>query len=157
MVLVAVSSLLAGICPRAGAGDAKATAVKEDLKKLEGTWIVASREANGKDAPSEQSKGTVLFKADKVSLCGPDGEVIGEATITIDPTRKPKHIDLTITKGTGDFKKYEGKKSLGIYELDGDTLKACWTLYGAERERPDAFATKPDSGLLLVHYKREKK
>ncbi len=157
LVLVAISLLMAGIGPPAGAGDAKADAVKEELKRLEGTWAVVSREANGKEAPAEQSKGKLLFKADKLSLCGSDGEVIGEATFTIDPAKKPRHLDLTVTKGTGDFKKYEGKKSLAIYEVDGDTLKACWTLFGEERERPAAFATKPDSGLLLVRYKREKK
>jgi uncharacterized protein (TIGR03067 family) len=156
-VLVVISLLVAGIGVRADPGDAKTTAAKEELKKLEGAWVVVSREANGKKTPEEQSKGKLVFKGDRISVCGPDGEVIGEASLTIDPTKKPKHLDLTITKGTGDFKKYEGKKSLAIYELDGDTLKACWTVFGAERERPTAFATKPASGLLLIHYKREKK
>jgi len=38
-----------------------------------------------------------------------------------DPTKKPKAIDYMMTEGPT-----KGKTHLGIYELDGDTVKFCF-------------------------------
>ena len=137
-----------------GANAASDEAVKNEQDKLEGTWVAVSREVNGKQASAEEieaSKAKLEFKGDK-STIRVDDKVVSEATFKLDPTKKPKAFDLTVTKGQN-----EGKKSLAIYELEGDTLKVCWTLFAVERARPTEFATKADSGLLLIVYKREKK
>jgi uncharacterized protein (TIGR03067 family) len=45
-------------------------------------------------------------------------KVIEQATITADPSKEPKTIDLAFTQG--DVK---GQTVLGIYEVTGDTLR----------------------------------
>ena len=77
------------------------------------------------------------------------GQVFFKAKITIDPSKKPKTIDYQMTEG---FTK--GKTQLGIYELDGDTFKACFAKPGAAR--PTDFTSKPGEGLTLSTWKRDK-
>ena len=114
-----------------------------------------SFEVNGKKISEEDLEKAadmrLVFKGNTGSIRNKD-KVLSEGTITIDPTKKPKTLDLKVTKGDNS-----GKTSLAIYELDGDTLKACWTFFAVDRKRPTDFATKPDSGLLLITYRREKK
>jgi hypothetical protein len=50
----------------------------------------------------------------------------------------------------------KGYTALGIYELDGDTLRICHTWKG-QRKRPEKFAIAEGSGLVLAVWKREKK
>jgi uncharacterized protein (TIGR03067 family) len=127
--------------------------------ELEGTWVVVSSEANGHKGPDDPADprgvSTVVFHGDQ-EVARRGGEVWATFNFTVDPSKRPKTLDETLVKGVGDAKKFEGKKSLAIYELNGDTLKVCWTVYGAERERPAEFATAPGSHLLLDVCKREK-
>jgi uncharacterized protein (TIGR03067 family) len=140
--------LLAGAALALGADDKKDEPVKDELKKLEGTWMLVSSEHNGEKAPADAIKNAkAVVKGDKVTL-SVDGKEIMEITMTVDPTKKPKTIDATATSGQD-----KGKKSVGIYELDGDNFKICY----AEKERPKEFSAKKDSGCTLDTYKREKK
>ena len=70
-----------------------------------------------------------------------------KAKITIDPSKKPKTIDYDMSEG---FSK--GKKQLGIYELSGDTFKACFNSPGAERPKE----LKSGDGLTFSEWKRKK-
>ena len=71
-------------------------------------------------------------------------------TFKVDPTKKPKTIDVTFTDGPE-----KGKIALGIYELEGDTYKVITDPAG--KSRPAEFAIKPGSGYVLQVLKREKK
>ena len=53
-----------------------------------------------------------------------------KAKITLDPAKKPKTIDFQMTDAVN-----KGRCQLGIYELDGDTLKSCFAAPAAERPR----------------------
>jgi uncharacterized protein (TIGR03067 family) len=73
-----------------------------------------------------------------------------EGTVTIAPTKKPKTIDATQTSEGNN----RGKTTLGIYEIDGNTMDVCSA--GFRTERPTEFSSKPGSGHFLRVYKREK-
>ena len=109
---------------------------------LQGKWIVESFQYNG--GPGEMMKEAVReFKDNKYTLTPKAGDVI-EGTIKLDPSQEPKTIDLEIN----------GRTLKGIYEVDGDMLKMSYTLN--DGERPTDFASKPDSGQILVTHKRAK-
>jgi uncharacterized protein (TIGR03067 family) len=77
------------------------------------------------------------------------GRMFLKAKIALDPSKKPKTIDYQMTDG---FTK--GKTQLGIYELEGDTFKACFSKPGDAR--PADFTSKPGDGRTSSIWKREK-
>ena len=131
---------------RAGAQD---DAAKKEMKKLEGTWATVSIEAAGEKVTDKDKIKTrkLTTKGDKYTLKVGDESVQG--TIEINPTKKPKTIDMKPDSGSN-----KGKTLLGIYELDGDNLKTCLALPG--KDRPADFATAAEDAQQLVVYKREK-
>ena len=131
---------------RAGAQD---DAAKREMKKLEGIWATVSIEAAGEKVTDKDKIKTrkLTTKGDKYTLKVGDETV--EGTIDINPTKKPKTIDVKPASGSN-----KGKTLLGIYELDGDSLKICLAPPG--KDRPTAFSTAAEDGQQLVVYKREK-
>src|SRR5689334_3911388 len=110
---------LIGSSETAMRADDKADVAKE-FKKFHCVWTFASVEAGGKKAPAEEFKGlTLTFAGDKYTVKKGD-EVIQGGTQKLDPSKSPKTIDVRVT---GGLKK--GAVMLGIYEIDGDTLKVC--------------------------------
>jgi uncharacterized protein (TIGR03067 family) len=129
----------------------KADAVKDELAKMEGTWRLASGEFNGQPMPEEQVKPiSRTISGDKYEIFR-DGTSLGKGTMTLDPTKKPKTVDAEMTGAAGG----PPRKALGIYELDGDTMKTCIAEPG--KDRPTEFATKSGNGHRLYVWKREKK
>jgi uncharacterized protein (TIGR03067 family) len=119
-----------------------ASVAKERLK-LQGTWSVVSAEENGKKLDATRfAAARVLFDGNTITREGMGAKQV--STYTLDLAKKPKVID-----GTDE----RGHVSRGIYELDGDTLKLCWTV---DKERPVEFATKPGTGQCLVVFRRVK-
>ena len=138
--------LALGACLLAGAGPAD-DEVKKELKKLQGEWVMAGLEIDGRPVPEDKIKGTtLLIKGDKytVTVKGKSHET----TFTIDPGRKPKAIDMFFPDGPN-----APKLSKGIYALEGDTLKLC-RAQAPGQPRPKEFATWPDTGVFLVTWKR---
>ena len=127
-----------------GADDAK-----DELKKLEGTWTMASGEKDGKALAEQTIKGAKLvFKGGQHDV--KVGDDIFKGTHKVDPSQKPKTIDATDTDGP-----FKGKTVYGIYEVDGDTFKVCFAAPG--KDRPKEFSTKSGTGHILHVWKREKK
>ena len=127
--------------------DARKDAVKNELKKLEGTWTLVSRERKGKKTPATGLKNWQLTIKGKLWTVNHPGGV-EQATIHIDPKKDPKTMDLT-------FKFPRGRKVLtrGIYTLasttDGDTLTLC-RMDQRGRPRPKDFKTTKSAGILFV-------
>ncbi len=90
---------------------------KDDAEALKGNWSAVSMKERGRSAPDD------LIKKFKVSFDGKgytntvDGDVIEVGGYTIDSSKTPKTIDFDIKKGQG-----EGKKQLGIFQIEGDKL-----------------------------------
>lgn len=123
---------------------------KSDAAKLEGTWVMVSGEASGQAMPADLVKtGKRAAKNGETSITFGE-RVYFKATYTIDPAKKPKAIDYVMTEGPT-----KGKTHLGIYEIDGDTVKFCFGGPGAER--PTDFTAKEGSQRTLSVWKRDKK
>jgi uncharacterized protein (TIGR03067 family) len=133
------------------AADAKDDAKKE-LAKIEGTWEVTEATLDGMKAPADvlaNEKITFTVKGDTFTI--KHGEkTSGSGTVAIDPTQKPATLDITYTEGA-----HKGKKELGIYKLDGDTMTACVSEAGG-KERPREFASKEGTKFELLTMKRKK-
>jgi uncharacterized protein (TIGR03067 family) len=127
--------------------------VKTELARLEGTWKYTKVEAPDKIAETLAESSVVEFRGDKmihtITLSTGKKEV-SEATITIDPGKKPRTIDVTRLDGP-----YKGKTFQGVYELDGDTLKIH---EGYEPgDRPTDFTFKKGTARQLSTLQRVKK
>ena len=124
-------------------------AVKKDLAQLQGEWSMVSGSADGQPMPAQMLKQMKRVCRGDEATTTMAGQIYIKAKITIDPSKKPKTIDYQMT---GGFTK--GQKQLGIYEVDGDSFKACFGRPGAER--PTDFTSKPGDGRTLSVWKREK-
>ena len=127
------------------ASNARDDAANKDLAKFQGNWQLISMERDGKKTPQEDAKKiTLTIQGDKFVL-RKDAVIISEGTMTLDPTKKLKEIDETITTGPN-----KGKVFLAIYEIDDEHHKICFAAAG--KERPTAFSS--GSGQLLQVWKR---
>jgi uncharacterized protein (TIGR03067 family) len=132
-------------------GDAKDEAIKKDRKKYQGTWQVVSLEVDGNQADEADAKKiTVVNEVDGKWGIEVEGKVIARGTSKIDPTTKPKAVDLTVTEGESS-----GQTAQAIYEFGDDTRKVC--LAPADKERPTEFASPAGSGHILAVLKRVQK
>jgi uncharacterized protein (TIGR03067 family) len=150
LLLLTVAAAVAGNGWTAAGEDDLGAAVKKELKKVAGTWQVVASEKDGVKAPEADLKQTkIVITGDKYTM-ERAGKTVEEGWVAIDPTRKPKVIDIYPTKP-------EGKVEMGIYEWDGDDkLKVCYTHPGTEQTRPRLFSTTKGTGHVLLVGKREK-
>jgi uncharacterized protein (TIGR03067 family) len=130
-----------------GTAHQKPSDAKKDEERLQGTWLVVSGEHAGKPVPDKMVQGLrQIMKGNRLTI-QLGTETLAEGTFTLDPTKKPPAIDVEVIEKDG-----KTRKGLGIYELDGDTLKLCMD----PKERPTDFKTKAGSEAKLTIYKREK-
>lgn len=147
LVVAAVVSFVVPVSVLTAGGEDEA--VKIDREHMAGTWRVISYEKDGKKTPAEQLEKTrSIFGADGTAMVQRDGKVIAKGNIKIDPTKRPKQSEATYTEG-----ELKGKTVLGIYEVDGENMRICFSLPG--KERPREFSSKPDSAHVLITYKRD--
>jgi uncharacterized protein (TIGR03067 family) len=145
-----------------------------DRDRILGTWRGVAAEVDGQAVPKEfieMAKPTLTFTPDKVvgkprgtipkaflEMAASKGMLPKEVAAIIengaeglyhlDPTKAPKEIDFTIL---GDLK----RTGLGIYQLDGDTLKLCLSIDPAKvSERPKEFATKAGEMRVVLTLRR---
>ncbi len=142
LLVLAVGLLVAADAP-------KDDEANNELKKLEGTWLVISGEDNGKKLSDETLKNARLtFEGEKHTVKA--GDTTYKGTHKLDPTKQPKAIDIMDTEGP-----FKNKTVLGIYALDGDEFKLCYAAPG--KDRPKDFSGKEGTGNYYHVWKREKK
>ena len=94
---------------------AESDAVKKDMAKLQGQWVLVSGSANGQEIAEEiRDQLKRVYKGDELTVTMGD-ELFFKAKVTLDPSKKPKTIDYEMKEGVN-----AGKTQLGIYEFDGD-------------------------------------
>lgn len=130
---------VAGVC---------ADAPSDEVKKFEGTWVVTSATRDGKTLVDiKDAQMTVAGK--KLTIKSKDGKeqefpFEQRFPFKVDPTKKPKEIDIRFLEAGGWFTSNVDIK--GIYELDRDILKLC---IGAQDKRPTEFSDKGSSLIVL--------
>jgi uncharacterized protein (TIGR03067 family) len=123
--------------------DAKDADTK-DADAIQGIWLPTAAELAAEQLPDDIRKTIKLvIKGDHYLLTV--GTDVDKGTVKLNPSTKPKSMDITGIGGPNN-----GKTILAIYDLDGDTLRIC-----SGKSRPTEFKTKADAQLFLVTYRRE--
>lgn len=118
-----------------------------DLRAMRGTWfseaVTENTFVNGEPQPPRQRKITYVISDNKLIQLGEDGFIDDEWTFRLDPSKKPKTIDL-ISRKYGTLP--------GIYRLDRDSLKI---RYSDEiGKRPTEISTQPESEWPMWNWTR---
>jgi uncharacterized protein (TIGR03067 family) len=124
--------------------------LKKEVSKFQGTWTFESSEAGGKELPAGSLKGLLLTFEGNQHTVKKGAEVIQVGTQKLDPSKSPNAIDVTLTEGVN-----KGAVMLGIYEINGDTLRVCFDAEG--KKRPTQFKSAPGSATFVNVHKRLKK
>ncbi len=127
-----------------GAGNAQDA--KTDLAKIAGTWAVDGLTYDGEE---QKLKFKIIFKGNEGTVLENDQLTNEYAKIKfkLDPTAKPKSMDITVSAGSQTDATMEG-----IYELKGDELRICAKVFG--KNRPAEFAAPDGSSTVLLTLKR---
>jgi uncharacterized protein (TIGR03067 family) len=112
--------------------------------ELVGEWEMqaAFQEGHALDAAMVKTGRRVTSATHTTTYFGK--QVFMKATYTTDPTQLPKTIDLVLDSG---------KTQLGIYQVDADTMKICFTAPG--KDRPSSFDSKPGDARTSAVWKRK--
>lgn len=117
---------------------------RTDLDRLQGTWATVRVESEGKEVSTSGDK--LVIEGDRFRTSG---------TLVVDGVirfprgdSKPRFEKETQKVGGRNHR----KRYVGLYELEGDTLKECLALPGAEP--PSELASKPGSHHVLDTWKR---
>jgi uncharacterized protein (TIGR03067 family) len=135
--------LFAAIGLLMGAEHARSDSGLDELKRLQGPWSVMSFEDNGAKVPDDVAKKWTLRVKDDAWILQ-RGDHTTKGTIKLHASKKPKAFDAVI-EGSGS-------SVFGLYEIQGDTLKMCWTASGGDRPTE----LKGEYGKSLVVYKKAK-
>ena len=121
--------------------------------KLEGAWRAVSSERAGEQEPQEQTRRyRLVFAGDTVRI-ERDGELFIRGRYTVDASKQPATIDLTIEEHARNQDEV-GKVARGVIEQSGDELKWC-IARPDEAQRPTSFEPKEGSEQMLIVLKRE--
>jgi uncharacterized protein (TIGR03067 family) len=135
--------------PRPAASVPGQESFMDELARLGGHWSMVALVVDGRAISQEFLKtGERVAKGNQLTVTM-GGQLLMKATFTVDPTRAPRTIDYTLTKGAN-----QGQKQFGIYEWDGDEFRSCFAAPG--NDRPAAFSTEAGDGRVLSQWKKIK-
>jgi uncharacterized protein (TIGR03067 family) len=113
---------------------------QDDLKKLQGEWYRVEYDGQPERPPLH-----VKIVHDKLEFVSASGTYV----ISIDPTKRPKRIDIR------NSPEEQTPYYRGVYKLDGDTFVYCLRGGVSEADRPLHFDTGKQ-GAWTAMYKRTK-
>ena len=126
---------------------------QQELKRLQGTWVLVSGEMEGKKVASEAIEASrMTYSGDTITLNTPhqSKQPITSKLKRLDPKKAPSEMEWVRSAGPG-----AGRTMQAIYEFDGmDTYKICFDPAG--KGRPKEFATT-SGGCKILHVWRRAK
>ena len=115
---------------------------KSDLDLLQGEWVPTEIIANGEKASQDALDSIkVRIKGNQYFI---ESDNPNQGKFKLVGSDAPRKMDVT-----GD----DGSELLAIYEISGDTFKACYSINGAAR--PTEFKSTEGSDRVLAVYKRK--
>jgi predicted RecB family nuclease len=136
----------------------------EETRKLQGAWDVIERispdgavtkyNGDGGSSVGKLHHGTLHFRGDTVTTDGdwPDlsNELKGQCRLN--PKRRPKGINFVLLDTSFPLGEWKRRTTLGIYELEGDSLRLCLP-ESHDEKRPTGF--EPGGGNRVYKFKRK--
>jgi RNA polymerase sigma factor (sigma-70 family) len=135
--------------PAAPGGEPEPRKVMTDKEHLQGPWLLVSSQGPGRLPNDVVREDVVVIKDDVETITTPNGDNY-ELTFKLDESKKLREIDELLVKpekGVGPY--------LGIYAIEGDTVKFCFSNPG--EKRPTEFTGKLGTGWTLTVLKRKPK
>ena len=121
------------------AADPREAAAVRERERLQGVWNFLTG----------RRKVQLAVHGDHFTARFNNGDVY-EGTFDLDPTKKPKAMDMVVTDGPAAYK---GLTARCIYALDGDHLVWCPASPGTA-DRPRAFPPTDSHELLCIVFRR---
>jgi uncharacterized protein (TIGR03067 family) len=122
-------------------------ASRQELQRLQGTWKFESLEEDGMKVAADELKERTLFVGGNVFLVRRGHTVVQAGGLQVDPSKTPRTVNAMVRLG-----QHKGEVMLGIYALDGDTLRLCIDVEG--QDRPREFKSSAGSKRLIAVCKR---
>jgi uncharacterized protein (TIGR03067 family) len=120
---------------------------RKEIERLQGEWIMVSRESDGQPWPDEEvQKYQRTIKGYRYTLTK-NGITVARGLLIPDGKRSPAALDVIQSIGEN-----RGRVRLGIYELEGDFQQVC--LGAADGKRPTEFSSSAEPGSWLTVWKR---
>jgi uncharacterized protein (TIGR03067 family) len=126
----------------------------DDLDLLRGQWRLVSLKSDRFDFNINATVPVVLVFAKEQMTILRDGKERATLRIRINETARPKEYDLSYEGDDPDLKQEYPGVIRGIYEIDGDKLRRCYTF--TPDQRPTKFEVQPESGNWLQVLERVK-
>jgi uncharacterized protein (TIGR03067 family) len=125
-------------------------ASKADQETFQGTWNVVDAISAGEKVPNVDKMNLVfVFEGNtwKTYELGKVKKAAAKGTFHLDPSKKPKAIDLDIIGAK--------RTQRGIYQLEGNKLKLCLPIR-EEQERPRHFTSTKENNCNIFFLERKK-
>lgn len=120
--------------------------VKNDMDRLQGAWVLTDVQREQPMTPDKMLNNQVLIAGDEYKRFTLEEPPILVRTFKLMPHTTPKSVDL-IAKNPGgaDF------VFKGIYEIEGDTFRFCFALYGNERPTEFRIGNKSTANTITTY------
>ena len=115
----------------------------KELQALEGAWTIVKANVDGRLVDKSKFVGSkYIFEKDKLTIVE-NGEAEYMGDIILNSQKSPKWMDVNIQSGIN-----KGKKSLGIYQVEGNKLVLCHR--PPDGDRPIDFSSRNLASLLTL-------